>query len=690
MDYSNLHISDENKIEEQGVLDEILRCIDTGKSFVFDAGAGAGKTYALVQSLKYILVHFGEELKRHKQKAMCITYTNVAAKEIEERLGNTNLIEVSTIHNCVWDIISPHHKQLVAIHLDKLKSEVAIIQSKLKQEKWAEKYIKLADEDKSLLLKMMIDKKETYYKYKSSGAKDFKTEFSDINDRFPLILNNVTDFKKIIDNIFKVNRYNVAIEKIMLAEDSKFKKVMYDARFNSDKLASMMISHDTLLEYTEKIIENNLILRQMIFDKYPYILVDEYQDTDPKVVSTLSRIEVHSRDVNHKCIIGYYGDKKQNIYDKGVGDSFSKHHSGLKRIKKEFNRRSANEVIDVANKIRNDDLHQKTIYSDFPTGSVNFYNATIERNRFIEEHKKMWNITTENKLHCFELTNERVAEFSGFGNIYNFFKNSAWYKAGKRYEFLRDHILSLDTTKLGVVQSLLFRILDFKYKIQIDNTMMLDVIVFDTKDNVLNVLHLRELVEKLKSLKGNTLKEYLSNLFTSYKSETTNYDKCIEHIIGEKISSVEEFELFILEQLYLLDVDDSAADEKLVMYRQEIDTFLKIDMSIFDLWYKFIIDKSEGDIIYHTYHGTKGREFENVIIFMNSKFGRDDLYFNRLFEVISEKNEDETEKIAEARNLLYVAVTRAVKNLSILYFDNLNGSEEQVTNVFGKIKDAIS
>lgn len=75
---------------------------------------------------------------------------------------------------------------------------------------------------------------------------------------------------------------------------------------------------------------------------------------------------------------------------------------------------------------------------------------------------------------------------------------------------------------------------------------------------------------------------------------------------------------------------------------------------------------------------------------MNSKFGRDDLYFNRLFEVISEKNEDETEKITEARNLLYVAVTRAVKNLSILYFDNLNGSEEQVTNVFGKIKDAIS
>lgn len=334
-------------------------------------------------------------------------------------------------------------------------------------------------------------------------------------------------------------------------------------------------------------------------------------------------------------------------------------------------------------------MEQETIYSNFPKGSVSFYNIEIERNQFIEKHIKMWNITSENKLHCFELTNERVAEFSGFGSIYNFFKNAVWYK-GYRYTFLRDHILSLDTTKLGIVQSLLFRILDFKYKIQIDNTMILDVIVLGKKDNALNVLHLRELIDKLKSQKGNTLKEYLTNLFTSYKFGDNNYDKCIEHIIGEKISSIEEFELFILDQLYLLDVDDNATDEKLVVYRQEIDAFLKIDMSIFDLWYKFIVDESEGDVIYHTYHGTKGREFENVIIFMNSKFGKDELYFNRLLEVISEKNEDETEKITEARNLLYVAVTRAVKNLSILYFDNLNESHEQVTKVFGKIKDAIS
>lgn len=689
MDYNNLLISEENIIREQDSLNEIFKCIDTGKSFVFDAGAGSGKTHALVQSLKHILVNFEKELKQHKQKALCITYTNVAAKEIKERLGNTNLIEISTIHNCVWEIISPYQKQLVKIHLNKLKLEVDIIKTNLKQEKWAEKYFELADEDKLLLLQMMIEKKEVYYKSKSKGANEFKIEFSDVRERFPKVLNNVSNFKKIVDNIFKVSRYIGAIEKITKG-DSKLKKIKYDSRFNNDNLTSMRISHDTLLEYTEKIVEQNFILRQIIFDKYPYIFVDEYQDTDPKVVNTLSNIEKYSREVKHKCIIGYYGDKKQNIYDKGVGNSFDKYHSDLKRIKKEFNRRSASEIIKVGNKIRNDDLEQKTIYDNFPQGNVSFFNMQVDRNQFIEKHIQMWNISSVNKLHCFELTNERVADFSGFGDIYNFFKNSAWYKVGKRYEFLRDHILSLDTTRLGVVQSLLFRILDFKYKIHIDTTMLLDVIVLEKKEDALNVLYLRELVGNLRSKKGHTFQEYLTNLFESYRTGDNNYDKCIERIIGEKIYSMDDFELFILDQLYLLDVDSNATDENLIEFREEINAFLKIDMNIFDLWYKFIVDEHDGNIVYHTYHSTKGREFDNVIIFMNSKFGRDGLYFDRLLEVLSEKNENETEKIAEARNLLYVAVTRAVKNLSILYFDNLNGNDEQVINVFGKIKDVIS
>lgn len=73
-----------------------------------------------------------------------------------------------------------------------------------------------------------------------------------------------------------------------------------------------------------------------------------------------------------------------------------------------------------------------------------------------------WNIDIDNQLHCFELTNELVTAESGFESFYSFFKQCAYYKRGRNFELLRDHVLSLDETKLGDVQKLLFRLLAFK------------------------------------------------------------------------------------------------------------------------------------------------------------------------------------------------------------------------------------
>jgi DNA helicase-2/ATP-dependent DNA helicase PcrA len=74
--------------KEKEIQKNIYKCIDEFKSFVFYAGAGAGKTYALKESIKYILKHKREELKRKNQKIICITYTNVAVNEIKRRIGN--------------------------------------------------------------------------------------------------------------------------------------------------------------------------------------------------------------------------------------------------------------------------------------------------------------------------------------------------------------------------------------------------------------------------------------------------------------------------------------------------------------------------------------------------------------------------------------------------------------------------
>ncbi|MCD5380431.1 UvrD-helicase domain-containing protein, partial [Candidatus Gracilibacteria bacterium] len=128
---------------------------------VFNAGAGAGKTYALIESLKYIITNKSKQLTHHNQQVICITYTNVATNEIKDRLGNTSLIKVSTIHERLWGLIKAYQKQLVLIHKDKLEIEISQIESELETDIKFQAYNGI--EDKEDFLSLMLENKETYY-----------------------------------------------------------------------------------------------------------------------------------------------------------------------------------------------------------------------------------------------------------------------------------------------------------------------------------------------------------------------------------------------------------------------------------------------------------------------------------------------------------------------------------------------
>lgn len=87
-------------------MESIIQCIVDNNSFKLEAGAGAGKTYSLIETLKYIKKYYP------KRKILCITYTNNAKNEILERLDNQSNIIVSTIHDFIWKFISPFQKEL--------------------------------------------------------------------------------------------------------------------------------------------------------------------------------------------------------------------------------------------------------------------------------------------------------------------------------------------------------------------------------------------------------------------------------------------------------------------------------------------------------------------------------------------------------------------------------------------------
>ena len=84
---------------------QLKACLDQRQSFIFEAGAGAGKTYSLIEAIRYLINSDGTKLIRNHQKVACITYTNVATKEIETRTDQHPAIYSSTIHSFCWTLI---------------------------------------------------------------------------------------------------------------------------------------------------------------------------------------------------------------------------------------------------------------------------------------------------------------------------------------------------------------------------------------------------------------------------------------------------------------------------------------------------------------------------------------------------------------------------------------------------------
>lgn len=676
MEKNDLIIESNTLEEEKKNLDEIFYCINNKTNWCFDAGAGAGKTYALVETLKYIIKEDFYVLKTNNQKILCISYTNVAANEISKKIGNSDLVEVSTIHNCLWSIISKHQDALIVTHKNKLVKEISIKKEELEKELWAEKYRLLSDERKCKLETLLIDKKDIYYKNKSKNSATFKKKMNESLFDFNDLLSNVSNFKKIADRILKINDFKDTISDI---EEKKLKKVEYDYRYNYDRLDKMRISHDTLLEYSNSIIKSSDIIKQFFCDKYPFILVDEYQDTDELVIELLKYIDDFSKNIEHYFILGFFGDTKQNIYDKGVGSDFNKYFNHIMRIKKEFNRRSSNQIINIANLIRNDDLKQKSIYSNFNDNDVLFFNILDgDEDKIVSYFAEQLGINNDNKLHCFELTNEKVAEKNGFDGIYLFFKSTNYYK--KNYSLLSDQTLSTDLTKLGKVQMLIYRILDFYNTINHSKS-SLNKIIDKNLFNGINLSQLQTFFEYLKNVNGKTLLETIIILFDNYKKGNSLFDKCIDSIFTSEIKNKDDLVIYLFENLFDYDEDEELDKENM----NSIINFLNLDINLFKKWYRFINNTIENNVVYHTYHSTKGAEFKNVIVFLNENFGKKKNYFKNL--LINLDNDDRDTDLISARNLLYVSLTRAINNLIVVYTSDIDEAiKNKIEKVFGKIK----
>lgn len=108
----------QTRLEIEPEVQAVLDHVDNRRNFLLSGGAGSGKTYSLVQVIRHLL---SEE---PFAKVACMTYTNAAVRQIENRVDHPNLT-VSTIHDFLWDNIKHFQKEIKVCLIELLNNEEA-------------------------------------------------------------------------------------------------------------------------------------------------------------------------------------------------------------------------------------------------------------------------------------------------------------------------------------------------------------------------------------------------------------------------------------------------------------------------------------------------------------------------------------------------------------------------------------
>ncbi|GAA0405194.1 ATP-dependent helicase [Paenibacillus motobuensis] len=324
-----------------------LRIYDNNKHLKIYAGPGAGKTHLLIENIKQMIQH-STKLESRLRKILCITYTNVAVEQIQKRLGtfNTNVV-VSTIHSFINEyVIKPNQIQLKNIIKNEFGVQIA-----------PNKALSSVQEGFTVL---SGHSKEDIYSYIQKNNPSIppdlymnlsRTKMAEIQLDIT-ILNSGNSTENMSNNLYHADTVDSEVAKTV-------KSYIWG---EAGKL-----TFDEILYFGYKILRNYELSTHLIRCEFPYILIDEYQDTNPiqnKILKILSEKE---------CIVTVIGDVAQSIYSFQGADYKEFHNFTLDSTLPiqdyviKGNRRSSQNIINFINYLRQGDkeLNNQTCETNF-------------------------------------------------------------------------------------------------------------------------------------------------------------------------------------------------------------------------------------------------------------------------------------------------------------------------------------
>ena len=582
--------------------------VNTDGPMLILAGAGSGKTKVLTTKVAYLI----EEKNIDPNNILAITFTNKAAKEMKERIfkleGNSAFyIQISTFHSFGLKILKENCELLG------YEKNFTILDS---------------DDSLSIIKKIMKELNIDANKYNPKAIKNVisnnKNEIID-PEKYSLYVN--TDFDEIALEVYR-----------------KYEKSL---KINN------AVDFDDLLILPLKLFNNNPGVLQKYQEKYKYVFIDEYQDTNEPQYILSKMISAKYKNITvvgdaDQAIFTWRGANYKNILN------FEKDYKDAKVVLLEENYRSTKTILNAANNvIKNNKVRkEKNLWTQNEEGSkITYYKAFDEKdesNYVVNEIKKLIEKGVNPKDICVlyraNAQSRTVEEAFLTSNIsYNIVGSYAFYNRKE----IKDLIAYLKLIYNNKDDVSLLRVINYP-KRGIGNKAIENLAI---KSNVLDKslyevidsgkeLEFKNMVEEIKKEESHlTLTELIDMVLDkSGMKKSLEDEKSIEADI--RLENLEEFKSI---------AKAMEINEGIVSLEELLDKLALVsDVSEQK-------NDNEDKVTLMTMHAVKGLEYDYVFV-----VGVEEGLFPHSNSLES------NDELEEERRLCYVAITRAKKKLYLI------------------------
>jgi DNA helicase-2/ATP-dependent DNA helicase PcrA len=565
------------------------------------AGAGSGKTTSLIKAIAHLGETRGPALRRAGQQVACITYTEVAVGEISADIGVSTLFHISTIHSFLWSIIRPFHSDIASWVANRIEEKIAERRSQYNNPRTRE---------------------NTKARLEQEIA-DLEAELSAVGE----------------------------VERFVYGTGSAY--------------AEGILGHDDILRLTPACIAAHPLLRQLVAKRFPYIFVDESQDTNPEVVKALRQIS----DEHPDLCVGFFGDPMQKIYMSGAGAVPLT--DGWVEVTKPENFRCPTSVLRVINAIRapGDGLEQergRKITVDGieqpVVGTTNLFilPADAERSACLtavrqwlaaETGDGLWlSDARESDVRLLVLVHRMAAARLGFPNLYAALNDRAPMS-------LREGLSDGTAWPLRPFVQYILPIVDAARK--------------GEWFSVMSILRSESPKFEPERIRGQAMAPVLAALQQSLDRLTNLLAEGSQATVRDVLIHVQNAELLRLDDRFGGHLVAEPADDSSSGF-QNVQAYLTCGVDELWAYQRYLTEESP----FATHHGVKGAQFERVLVVIDDEEARFSLYsYGKYFRYVPLSEIDEAKIAAGEESVLdrtcrlfYVCCSRAMKDLAVVIF----------------------